>query len=161
MVYSPVLALFGGVSPDNDGAKEPIMQTTTDETVIIAKTRELCQTIIDQPEFESIRRRLDTFLGNEEAKSQYQLVVERGDALQQKQQFGLPLDGQEITEFERSRESLLKSPVAQEFLDAQQQMHQIQESVMQFVTKTFELGRVPTMDDFSSGGCGPSCGCGH
>ena len=137
------------------------MQTTADETVIIAKTRELCQTIIDQPDFQSIRQRLDTFLGNEEAKSQYQLVVEKGDALQQKQQFGLPLDGQEITEFERSRESLLKNPVAQDFLDAQQQMHEIRESVMQFVTKTFELGRVPTVEDFSSGGCGPSCGCGH
>jgi len=137
------------------------MQTTTDETVIIAKTRELCQTIIDQPEFQSIRQRLDTFLGSEEAKSQYQLVVEKGDALQQKQQFGLPLDSQEITEFERNRENLLKNPVAQDFLEAQQQMHQIHASVMQFVTKTFELGRVPTMDDFSSSGCGPSCGCGH
>jgi len=161
MVYSSVLALLGGIAPDNDGAKVPNMQTTTDETVIIAKTRELCQTIIDQPEFQSIRRRVDTFLGNEEAKSQYQLVVEKGDALQQKQQFGLPLDGEEITDFERNKENLLKNPVAQEFLDAQQQMHQIQESVMQFVTKTFELGRVPAMEDFPSGSCGPSCGCGH
>jgi cell fate (sporulation/competence/biofilm development) regulator YlbF (YheA/YmcA/DUF963 family) len=161
MVYSSVLALLGGIAPDNDGAKELIMQTTTDETVIIAKTRELCQTIIDQPEFQSIRLRLDTFLGDEKAKSQYQLVVEKGDALQQKQQFGMPLDGEEISEFERNRENLLKNPVAQDFLDAQQQMHQIQESVMQFVTKTFELGRVPTMEDFSSGSCGPSCGCGH
>jgi len=137
------------------------MQTTTDETVIIAKTRELCQTIIDQPEYQSIRRRVDTFLGNEEAKNQYQLVVEKGDALQQKQQFGLPLEGEEITEFERNRENLLKNPVAQDFLDAQQEIHQIRESVVQFVTKTFELGRVPTIDDFSSGSCGSGCGCAH
>jgi|SRR6185503_5638354 cell fate (sporulation/competence/biofilm development) regulator YlbF (YheA/YmcA/DUF963 family) len=137
------------------------MQTTTDETVIIAKTRELCQTIIEQPEFQSIRRRVDTFLGNEEAKSQYQVVVEKGDALQQKQQYGLPLEGEEITEFERNRESLLKNPVAQDFLEAQQEIHQIRESVMQLVTKTFELGRVPTIEDFSSGGCGSGCGCGH
>lgn len=153
--------MSGEIRPDIDDTYNSIMQTTTDETVIIAKTRELCQTILDQPEFQSIRQRLDIFLANEEAKNQYQIVVEKGDALQQKQQFGLPLDGQEITEFERSREDLLKNPVAQDFLEAQQQMHQIRESVMQFVTKTFELGRVPTMDDFSSGGCGPSCGCGH
>ena len=150
-----------GLPRDNDGVKEPIMQTTTDETVILAKTRELCQTILEQPEFQSIRRRLDTFLGNEEAKSQYQIVVEKGDALQQKQQFGLPLDGEEINEFERNREVLLNNPVAQDFLDAQQQINEIRESVMQFVSKTFELGRVPTTEDFSSGGCGPSCGCGH
>jgi cell fate (sporulation/competence/biofilm development) regulator YlbF (YheA/YmcA/DUF963 family) len=156
-----LLALFDGVPPDNDRLKEPIMQTTTDETVIIAKTRELCQTILDQPEYQSIRRRVDAFMGDEAAKSQYQTVVEKGDALQQKQQFGLPLDGEEINEFERNRESLLKNPVAQDFLDAQQDIHQIRESVLQFVTKTFELGRVPTTDDFTSGSCGPSCGCGH
>jgi len=137
------------------------MQTTTDETVILAKTRELCQTIIDQPEFRAIRQRLDTFMADEAAKNQYQLVVEKGDTLQQKQQFGMPLDGNEIAEFERNRETLLNNPVARDFLDAQQEMHKIQESVMQYVTKTFELGRVPTLEDFPSGNCGPSCGCGH
>jgi len=40
-------------------------------------------------------------------------------------------------------------------------MHKIQESVMQYVGKTFELGRVPSVEDFSSGDCGPTCGCGH
>ena len=30
---------------------------------------------------------------------------------------------------------------------------------MQFVSKTFELGRVPTLEDFSSGECGSGCGC--
>lgn len=137
------------------------MQTTTEETVILSKTRELCETIAGQPEFLEIRRRLDTFMANEEAKSQYQVVVEKGDALQQKQQFGMPLDNNEITEFERTRETLLANPVARDFLDAQQQMHQIQESVMQYVTKTFELGRVPAAEDFESGSCGSGCGCAH
>ena len=79
------------------------MQATTEETVILAKTRELCQTIIKQPEFRAIRQRVDTFLADDTAKNQYQLVVEKGDALQQKQQFGAPLDSAEITEFERNR----------------------------------------------------------
>lgn len=89
----------------------------------------------------------------------YQRVVEKGDALQQKQQFGMPMDHAEITEFEQNREQLLSNPVAREFLEAQQEMHKIQESVMQYVGKTFELGRVPTVEDFPSEGCGPSCGC--
>ena len=138
------------------------MQTTTEETtVIVQKTRELCQTITDQPEFRVIRQRLDAFMGDDQAKAQYQLVVEKGDALQQKQQFGMPLDSNEITEFERNRETLLSNPVARDFLDAQQEMHKVQESVMQYVTKTFELGRVPTMEDFDSGSCGSGCGCAH
>src|SRR5262245_11809389 len=134
---------------------------STEETVILAKTRELCETIVGQPEFRSIRLRIEAFMGNTNAQTRYQSVVEKGDALQQKQQFGMPLDGNEVTAFEQERELLFKDPVAREFLDAQQEMHKIQESVMQYVGKTFELGRVPSLEDFPSGSCGSSCGCSH
>ena len=46
-------------------------------------------------------------------------------------------------------------------LDAQQEMHKVQESVGQYIAKTLELGRMPTSDDFSSGSCGHGCGCHH
>jgi cell fate (sporulation/competence/biofilm development) regulator YlbF (YheA/YmcA/DUF963 family) len=137
------------------------MQETIEETVVIQKTRQLCQAIVDQPEYTGIRQRIDVFMADEAAKNQYQLVMEKGDALQQKQQFGLPLDGNEISEFEKNREELLNNPVARDFLEAQQQMHKLQESVMQYVSKTFELGRVPNAEDFPSEGCGSGCGCGH
>jgi len=135
------------------------MQATIEETVILQRTKELCATITEQPEFIQIRQRIESFMGDETAKNQYQAVMEKGDALQHKQQSGLPIDNDEIAEFEKNRELLLGNPVAANFLTAQQQMHKIQESVIQYVSKTFELGRVPTMDDFPAEGCGPSCGC--
>jgi cell fate (sporulation/competence/biofilm development) regulator YlbF (YheA/YmcA/DUF963 family) len=137
------------------------MQATIEETLVIQKTRDLCQTLVEQPEFRLIRQRIDTFLNDDHAKGQYQQLMEKGDVLQQKQQAGAPMDNAEIADFEKNREALLGNPVAREFLDAQQEMHKIQESVMQFVGKTFELGRVPSAEDFSAGNCGPSCGCGH
>ncbi len=135
------------------------MQATIEETVIIQRTKDLCQTILDQPEYRQIRQSIESFMADETAKNQYQLVMEKGDELQQKQQMGAPLDNNEITEFEKNRDLLVGNPVAANFLSAQQQMHKIQESVMQYVSKTFELGRVPTMEDFPAEGCGPSCGC--
>jgi len=135
------------------------MSTTTTEDAILQKTRELCQTIVDQPEFQALRSQVDAFLASEESKQQYQLVMEKGEALQQKQQMGMPLSNDEIAEFEKHRESLINNPIARAFLDAQQEMHKVQESVGQYVAKTFELGRMPSPDDFSSGSCGPSCGC--
>ena len=135
------------------------MQATIEETLVIQKTKDLCQTIIEQPEFIQIRERIDAFMGDDAAKSQYQALMEKGDALQQKQQMGMPLDNGEIAEFEKNRDSLLNNPVAANFLTAQQQMHKIQESVMQYVSKTFELGRVPALEDFPSEGCGTGCGC--
>ena len=129
------------------------------ETLVLQKTRELCQTIVEQSEFQDIRRRIDTFMANDEAKSQYQSVVEKGELLQHKQQMGVPLSEDEIQEFEKQREILVNNPVARGFLDAQQEMQKVQESVGQYVAKTFELGRTPTDEDFSSGCCGSSCGC--
>ena len=135
------------------------MQATLEETPILQKTRELCQTIIDQPEFQAIRRQIDSFLSDEEAKMQYQLVMERGEALQQKQQASMALTDEEVAEFEQQREALVNNPVARGFLDAQQEMRKMQESVGQFVSKTFELGRLPSPEDFSEGSCGSGCGC--
>src|SRR5260221_9584885 len=109
------------------------MQATTEETIVTQKPRDLCQSIIDQPEFQMIRQRIEAFLGDDGARNQYQLVMEAGDALQHKQQSGLPLDAAEITEFEKNREILLGNPLARDFLEAQQQMHKLQESVMQYV----------------------------
>ena len=136
------------------------MQTTQDSAVL-EKTRELCQAILDEQEYQSVRRRVETFLSNEEAKQQYQALSEKGEYLQHKQAQGVRLGDEEVADFERQREALLHNPVARGFLDAQQTMHKLQETVSQYVTKTFELGRVPEADDFEAGSCGPSCGCGH
>lgn len=135
------------------------MQISLEETPIIAKTKELCQAILEQPEFQAMRRRIDSFLSNEQAKMQYQSVMENGELLQHKQQSGVTLTSEEIADFEKQREALVNNPVASAFLDAQQEMHKMQESVGQYVSKTFELGRVPTSDDFSGGSCGEGCGC--
>src|SRR5438874_7975421 len=99
---------------------------TTTEDAVLQKTKELCQTIVDQPQFQSLRRQVDAFLASEESKQQYQLVVEKGEALQQKQQVGAALSHDEITEFEKQRETLISNPIARAFLDAQQEMQKVQ-----------------------------------
>ena len=138
-----------------------IMQTVIEETPVIQKTKELCQVILDQPNMQSIRRRIDAFMGDEKTRAQYDGLVTKGQALQQKQQLSLPLSGEEVAEFEQHREALLGNPVAKGFLDAQEELHQVQESVHQYVNKTLELGRLPSEEDLNGGGCGHGCGCHH
>jgi cell fate (sporulation/competence/biofilm development) regulator YlbF (YheA/YmcA/DUF963 family) len=140
---------------------ETVMETDLENSIITRKTKELCQAILDQPEFQTIRQRIDTFMADENVKTLYHELSEKGALLQHKQQTGMPLDGQEITDFEQKRESFLNNPVAQGFLDAQQAMHGVQESVTQYVSKTFELGRLPRKEDFEDGSCGHGCGCSH
>lgn len=135
------------------------MQVTTEDSVVLQKTKELCQAILDQPEFQKIRQGLDAFLTNEEVRGQYQSLSEKGEYLQHKQQTGGALSDDEIAEFERDRAAFMSNPVARGFMDAQQDMHRMQESVTHYVTKTFELGRVPEESDFES--CGHGCNCHH
>ena len=137
------------------------MQTTIEETPILQKTRELCQTILEQPTIRSIRERIDAFMGNQQARAQYDGLMSKGQALQQKQQMSLPLTGEEISDFEQHRDALLENPVARAFLDAQEELHNVQQSIQKYVSKTLELGRMPTEEELSSGGCGEGCGCGH
>jgi cell fate (sporulation/competence/biofilm development) regulator YlbF (YheA/YmcA/DUF963 family) len=138
------------------------MAPTIEETPIARKTRELCQTILDEPSMRAIRQRVDSFMADEAARSQYDSLVTKGQALQQKQQMSQPLTGEEISDFEQHRDSLLKNPVARGFLDAQQEMQEVRESIQKYVSKTLELGRLPSDEDLSSGCCGhDGCGCGH
>lgn len=130
-------------------------------TTIEEKTRELCQTIVDQPEMASIRNRIDAFLSDAGARGQYESVMSKGNALHEKQHNGHPLDETEIADFEKHRDELLKNPAARGFLDAQEELHDMQHSVQRHISKTFQLGRLPTEAELEEGSCGHGCGCGH
>ena len=146
-----------------------IMQIVFEDSPVVQKTKELCQVILDQPNMRSIRQRIDSFMGDDQARSQYEDVVNKGQELQQKQQSSQQLSPEEIADFEQHRDSLLNNPVARGFIDAQEELHEVKHSVHQFINKTLELGRLPTEEDLSGGGgggggCsggGGSCGCSH
>ncbi len=135
------------------------MQTTTEDTPVMQKTKELCQTILDQPNMRSIRQRIDAFMNDGQSRAQYDGLVGKGQALQQKQQMSLPLTGEEIADFEQHRDAVLKNPVARDFIDAQEELHQVQHSVHQYVSKSLELGRLPTEEEMNNSSCGQGCGC--
>jgi cell fate (sporulation/competence/biofilm development) regulator YlbF (YheA/YmcA/DUF963 family) len=131
-----------------------------EENVIGQKTKELCKAIVEQPEMSSIRGRIDAFMSNAVARGQYDTVTTKGQALQEKQSRSLPLDNAEIADFEKHREALLNNPVARGFLDAQEELHELQHSIQKYVSKTLELGRVPVEEDLKeNGSCGHGCGC--
>jgi cell fate (sporulation/competence/biofilm development) regulator YlbF (YheA/YmcA/DUF963 family) len=138
------------------------MQTAIEETPVQQKTKELCQAILEQPTMKSIRQRINAFMGDDQSRAQYDGLVNKGQALQQKQQMAMPLSGEEIADFEQHRDALMKNPVARGFLDAQEELHQVQHSIQQYVNKTLELGRLPTEEDLNAC-CGDhgSCGCSH
>lgn len=134
---------------------------TETETIVTQKTRELCQALVDEPGLRAARQSIDAFLADNKAQSQYEQLMAKGQELQRKQQNSQPLNGQEIADFEKDRDALLANPVARNFLEAQEHLHEVQHSIQKQINKTLELGRLPATSELEEGGCGHGCGCSH
>jgi cell fate (sporulation/competence/biofilm development) regulator YlbF (YheA/YmcA/DUF963 family) len=133
---------------------------STEETPIIKKAKELCQTILDQPGYQQMKQAILGFLENEEAVRQYQDLCDQQDQISAKHQQGVEPTPAEMEAFEKLEHDFLQNPQAQGFISAQRQMHTIEQTVLKYVRKTFEIGKVPSEDDFGSCGCGSGgCGC--
>ncbi len=144
------------------------MSMILEESAISAKTKELCSTIVEQESFVNLQSQVEAFLSDDEARLQYQSVHEQGDQLNQKQRSGVELSESEISEFEQAREQLLQNSTVTDFMAAQKELQEIQNTIGKMVGMTLELGRVPTAEDIeaasSGGGCcggggGGGCGC--
>ena len=136
--------------------------STVLETSVLDKTRELCEAIIQQPEFDSVRQRIDQFLINDAARQQYQELNETGEHLHHKQHQGVEISKEEIEAFEKKRQEFLNNPVARGFMEAQDEAFKMRDQVAKYVGKTYELGRVPGEEDFESDCCNEGgCGCSH
>ena len=131
-----------------------------EETTVVAKTKELCETIVNQESFKALQSQVEKFLNNDEAKLQYQSVHEMGDSLNQKQRSGVELSESEISEFEQAREQLLQNSTVTDFMAAQKDLQEIQSTVSKYVGMTMELGHVPSEDEIAAASGGGCCGGG-
>lgn len=126
---------------------------------IESKTLELCQAIVDQADFQGLFQSLNAFMQDEGLKYQFQSINDLGSLLQQKQSSGLEVTSHDIAEFESLRERFLGNEVARNFLQAQEEIQKIQSGIHRQLSKTFEIGRVPTPEDFADECCSSGCGC--
>jgi len=134
------------------------MDTQAKESPITQRTLELCQAIVEQDDFQSLKQKLDAFMSNELLKFEYQQVNGLGELIRARQSQGLELPMDDVAKFEVLREKFLNDPVAQGFLDAQDQLQQLHEVVSRFLNKTFELGKRPEYEDVHDGSC-RDCNC--
>jgi len=167
------------------------MRMTADDSAVMEKTKDLCASIVEHPDFRLLQEKVEVFLEDESARLQFQSVQERGQELQQKQHAGMELTEGEIRDWEAAREELTNNMVVRSFLQARQELESVQKMIGSYVGMAMELGRVPKPEDFAvnescccgggedgccedgdghGGGCcqdeghdhgGHGCGCGH
>ena len=141
------------------------MTLLADNSTILIKTKELCAEIAGHPVFLQHQARIESFLDDDAARTQYKDAHELGEQLHQKQHAGLELGTAEIKAFETARDALFGNPIACEFMEAQHSLETLRKEITKLVGMTLELGRVPTEEDLAEagGGCcgggGGGCGC--
>ena len=131
------------------------MSNSSDETPILNKIRELCGVIAAQPDFAEIGRKIESFMNDPAARELYEKVLEHQERLASIQENGTDISDRDFALFEVERDKLVANPIARGFLEAQHSMREIRETVNKYVAKTFEVGRIPEVDDFDE--CGESC----
>ena len=134
------------------------MSMLAERTSIISKTRELCESIASDDQFQKLQADVERFLNDDAAKLQYQTVHEKGEELHHKQQAGVELGAAEVKAFEDARDTLFDNKTASSFMDAQRSLETMQKQIGKYVSMTLELGRVPSDEEIAEsenagGGC--------
>lgn len=125
------------------------------------KIRELCEALLQDDGVQGARERIERFLQNPDATRSYAKLASLNDSLHQKQTQGEEITEEEGEAFESLREEVMSNPAIQEFAEARGTLQEIEGIIMAYVSRTFELGRVPSERDVapSGGSCGTGCGC--
>jgi cell fate (sporulation/competence/biofilm development) regulator YlbF (YheA/YmcA/DUF963 family) len=135
------------------------MLDQNERNTVIEQTRQLCQAILAQPGMSSVRERIDAFLGNEQARADYDALVSQGQSLQEKQERSVPLSEEEIADFESRRQKVFDNHVSRGYLEAQQALQEVRHSVNKLLSMSLESGQVPTAEEFQAATCGHGCNC--
>ena len=125
------------------------------------KIQELCEALLQDEGVQAARERIEVFLQNADATRGYAQLANMGEALQQKRMSGADISDEEGQAFESLRGEVVANPSVQAFMEARGMLEEIQGSIMTYVGRTLELGRVPTDRDMQpeGGSCGTGCGC--
>jgi cell fate (sporulation/competence/biofilm development) regulator YlbF (YheA/YmcA/DUF963 family) len=140
------------------------MSMLAEDSSVMGKTRDLCSSIVEHPDFGLLQEKVEAFLSDDAARLQFQSVQERGEELHQKQHAGVELSESEVKDWENARGELLENDKIRTFLEARNQLETLQMTIGKYVGMTMELGRVPAPEDFKAedGCCSEGgCGCSH
>jgi cell fate (sporulation/competence/biofilm development) regulator YlbF (YheA/YmcA/DUF963 family) len=128
---------------------------------IETRIQELCEAIVADEEVCNARDQAEAFLADADAVTLYREMATMGRALHRKQHDGEEPSVIEARQFEDLQNRCDAHPAIVAFVEAQQVLQGIAETVNGYVTKTLEKGKVPTEEEVwgKSGGCGEGCGC--
>ena len=131
-----------------------IGETPAADTDYKETAKDLCRALLEDARLKGVFEAIDAFMENDEAKGLFSEMQTKGEELQTKQQAGLELTAGEVEEYNKLREKMLDDPAAKAFVEAQESIQSVHQTIGSWVSLVFENGRMPTEEEFA-GHCGP------
>ena len=116
--------------------------------------KDLCQALLEDEKLKGVFASIDAFMENDPSKELFSQMQTKGEELQTKQQAGIELTAGEVEEYNKLREKMLDDPAAKAFVEAQESIQSVHQTIGSWVSLVFENGRMPTEEEFA-GHCGP------
>lgn len=113
------------------------------------KARELCGFILESPEYEVLQGRFETFEKDTTAQKIHHAWRERDYELQRQHREGNMPTKDQIAELEKLRTAALENEVVVDYVESEQALSKMFQTVMKVVQKSLETGRVPTDEELS------------
>ncbi len=116
--------------------------------------KDLCRALLEDEKLKGVFTSIDAFMENDVSKELFSQMQTKGEELQTKQQAGIELTAGEVEEYNKLREKMLDDPAAKAFVEAQESIQSVHQTIGSWVSLVFENGRMPTEEEFE-GHCGP------
>ena len=116
--------------------------------------KDLCRALLEDEKLKGVFASIDAFMENDVSKELFSQMQVKGEELQTKQQAGIELTAGEVEEYNQLREKMLDDPAAKAFVEAQESIQSVHQTIGSWVSLVFENGRMPTEEEFA-GHCGP------
>ena len=133
---------------------------TLESTSIKEKALELCQFIVDAPEFAEAHETIQKFIEDDEAKAVYGKLQEKSHELHHLSHEGKKPTDADLDELNALQKAVAENPLAAAFIGAENQLDDTFRTVTKLLQKTLQLGHVPTEEDMVESDCCSSGGCG-
>jgi cell fate (sporulation/competence/biofilm development) regulator YlbF (YheA/YmcA/DUF963 family) len=115
--------------------------------------KQLCQALLDDPSLKAVFGAIDAFMEDDSAKGAFTEMQNKAEVLQMKQQSGQELTAGEVEEYNKVRDAMLENDKAKAFVEAQEKINSVHQTVGSWMSMAFEFGRMPTEEEFE-GHCG-------
>ncbi|MBS4219531.1 YlbF family regulator [Bacillus sp. FJAT-49711] len=131
-----------------------------DKQPVYEYMEELCAALLEQEAYTDLKDMINHFYEDENAIKQYEHFKEKQGYLYDKEQQGIELTEEEISDYNEEELELFNNDRIRQFLYAQREFNDLQSIINQYFQKTVELGTLPKRREIKKGGCGCGGSCG-